>query len=210
MLALWALCCAGPARSAEDGARELRLSLALIDADARLLAGAEATARSRAGLRERIRSELGTLAIAARYAEQAGGRSDSPLGKGVADLARLFANGSAEDFHRAAARLAGAYPLDLSYFEPLGASAVRRDGGRAIYRRYCIGCHTAAAAQAGAGSAPDLFRLAQSEPRRALLARLLGGVHGDHMTGLENPFSDEEIASLAVYFLHHRSTAATR
>ena len=71
--------------------------------------------------------------------------------------------------------------------------------GRATYERHCIGCHASPDARA-ANPAPDLFRMARTAAPDELIVRLLAGIHGDRMTSLENPFSDEEIASLAAYF----------
>jgi len=193
-------CCSLPAQGASAAGRDLRLSLALIAGDARMLADPATPPQRKEGLSERIRSSLGSLAITVRYEVQASGRSDPQLAAGAGQLPALFAAGKVEEFARESARLAAAYPLDLSYFQPLAATARRIQAGRAIYRQYCIGCHANPDATA-ANPAPDLFRLARTEPRAALLARLLGGVHGDRMTSLENPFTDEAIASLAAYFI---------
>ncbi len=199
-LALWALCGALPARAATDAGRERRLELALIAGDARQLVEPAKSARRREGLSERVRSGLGTLAIEARQAAQADGRGDPQLAAALGELSGLFTAGKLPEFAQAAAQLAAAYPLDLSYFEPLAATAPRIEKGGSIYRRYCIGCHASPDPRA-ANPAPDLFRTARTEPRAEFLARLLGGIHGDRATTLENPFSDEELASLAAYFL---------
>jgi hypothetical protein len=42
--------------------------------------------------------------------------------------------------------------------------------------------------------------MAHTTPSTEFVARMLGGVHGVPRTTLKNPFSDEEIASLMVYF----------
>jgi len=199
-LLLWGLCSALPAQGASAAGRDLRLALALIAGDARMLADPATPARRKEGLTERIRSNLGSLAITGRYAMQADGKHGPQLAAALDGLSRLLATGSPEEFAREATRLAAAYPLDLSYFQPLAATARRIEAGRAIYRQYCIGCH-ASPDPTAANPAPDLFRMARTEPRAELLARLLGGIHGDRMTSLENPFTDQAIASLAAYFI---------
>ena len=184
--------------------RDLRLEAALIAADARMLADPATPPGRRAGLAERIRSSLGSLAVTARYAIQAAGPRDSQrdaqLAAAISELRALFAAGTLPAFSRAADKLAAAYPIALSYFQPLTVTPGRLASGRAIYRRYCIGCHASPDPNA-ANPAPDLFRMAKTEPRDELIERLLAGVHGDRTTSLENPFSDEEIASLAAYFV---------
>ena len=209
-LVLFGLGCgvAQPAGAASEAGRDLRLEVALIVADARVLSDPATPPRRREGIADRIRSSLGSLAITARYALQVAGSQDARQDAGreaqlvaaIGELRALFAPGTLPAFLRAADKLAAAYPVRLSYFQPLTVTPGRVSSGRAIYRRYCIGCHASPDPNAP-NPAPDLFRMAQTEPRDELLERLLAGVHGDRTTSLENPFSDEEIAGLAAYFL---------
>lgn len=187
-------------RGAEAAGRRLSVELALVAGDARMLADPAIPRRRREALSARIRSSLGSLAMTARYSAQAAGGTDGRLLSGVQSLRTLFAAGDLPAFSRQADRLTAAYPLDIAYFEPLTVTPLRLETGRSLYHRYCRGCH--AAFDPGAASpAPDLFSLARTEPRPEFLARLLGGIHGDRMTSLENPFSDEALASLAAYFV---------
>jgi mono/diheme cytochrome c family protein len=201
-LVLFGLGCAvaQPAKAASDAGRDLRLEVALIAGDARMLADPATPPRRREGLAERIRSSLGSLAVTARYAMQAEGSQDAQLAAAISELRALFTAREFPAFSRAAAKLAAEYPVGLAYFQPLGITPGRLKSGRAIYGRYCIGCHASPDSNAP-NPAPDLFRMAQTGPRDELIERLLAGVHGDRRTSLENPFSDEEIASLAAYFV---------
>jgi len=198
---------AQPARAASEAGRDLRLEVALIAADARMLADPATPARRREGLAERIRSSLGSLAVTARYAMQAKGARDAQLAAAIGELRALFDAGELPAFSRAAAKLTAGYPVGLSYFQPLTVTPGRLQSGRAIYQRYCIGCHASSGHDA-ANPAPDLFRMAQTRPRDELIERLLAGVHGDRTTSLENPFSDEEIASLAAYLVSGKEAGA--
>ncbi|OIR00426.1 hypothetical protein GALL_174910 [mine drainage metagenome] len=202
LVCCWA--CALPAQGAGPAARSLGVQLALLAADAGVLADAATPPGRRAALAERIRSSLGSLGMTARDAAQAAGRVD---GTWAAGLRALFAAGKRKAFSAAARRLAAAHPADTSYFEPLEVTPLRLDAGRSIYRRHCRGCHLAP----GAGDwAPDLFAMARTEPRREFIIRLLGGIYGDRTTGHANPFSDEDLASLAVYFVAGDPGAAAR
>jgi mono/diheme cytochrome c family protein len=206
---------AQPARAASEAGLDLRLEVALVAADARVLSDPATPPRRREGLADRIRSSLGSLAITARYALQAAGSQgarpdpgrDTQLVAAIGELRALFAAGTLPAFLRAADKLAAAYPVRLSYFQPLTVTPGRVASGRAIYRRYCIGCHASPDPNAP-NPAPDLFGMAKAEPRDELIERLLAGVHGDRTTSLENPFSDEEIASLAAYFVSGGKDAA--
>lgn len=191
---------AGAALGATRAERDLGLELALVAGDARRLAEPAISPLHREGLSERIRSSLGTLPITARYAAQDGGRADPALAADVGELRALFAQGNVAQFSALAARLATEHPLDLAYFRPLAITARRIEMGRSIYERHCLGCH-AHPDPASALPAPDMFRMARTQPRDEFLARLIGGMHGDRTTGLDNPFTDEAIASLAAYFV---------
>ncbi len=180
--------------------RDLSLELAVVAGDARRLAEPAISPRHREGLSERIRSSLGTLAITVRYAAQDGGRPEPALAADVGELRALFSGGKLAQFSALAARLATEHPLDLSYFRPLAITPRRIESGRSIYERHCLGCHVHPDPTL-ALPAPDMFHMARTQSRDEFLARLLGGMHGDRTTGLENPFTDEAIASLAAYFV---------
>jgi len=187
-----------PARGAGAPDRGLGVQLALIAADARVLADNATPPGRRVALSERIRSNLGSLGMSARAAAQASGRTDAAWPAGLRALRALFSAGKLQAFSGAADRLAAAHPVDMSYFEPLAVTPLRLEAGRSIYRQYCLGCHLGP----GAGNwAPDLFAMARTESRQEFIARLLGGIFGDRTTGHANPFSDEALASLAAYFL---------
>ena len=134
-----------------------------------------------------------------RYAAETAGQVEADLPAEVRTLRTLFAAGNHMAFLRLANRLAAAYPVDTSYFEPLAVTQSRLETGRSIYRQYCLGCHTGT--DPGA-PAPDLFSVAHTVPRKEFFARLLGDIYGDRMTGLTNPFTDEELAGLAAYFIN--------
>lgn len=187
-----ALACAAP--------RDLDLELALIAGDARRLADPAISLQRKEALSERIRSSLGTLPITLRYAVQESGRAEPELAAATPALGALLSAGKLARFSALAARLAAEHPLDLSYFRPLAITARRLEAGRAIYERQCSGCHAHPDPQA-ALPAPDMFAMARTEPSAEFLVRLLGGIHGDRLTSLENPFPDEAIASLAAYFM---------
>ncbi|HUW36943.1 MAG TPA: cytochrome c [Rhodocyclaceae bacterium] len=198
------VCCwayALPAQSAGAPERSLGVQLALIAADAGVLADAATPPGRRAALSERIRSSLGSLGMTARDAAQATGRRDEAWAAGLRALRALFAAGKLRAFSAAARRLAAAHPVDTSYFEPLEVTPLRLEAGRSIYSRHCQGCHLVPGPGAG-NWAPDLFAMARTEPRQQFIIRLLGGIYGDRTTGHANPFSDEALASLAVYFVN--------
>ena len=196
-----------PAWGAGAADRELGVQVAMIAGDARMLADPAAAPARREALSARIRSSLGSLNMSARRAAEAEGRANPDLATTIRVLRALLAAGDFAALSRQANQLAAAYPFDASYFEPLAVTPARLETGRSIYRQYCLGCHYSPDPGDG-NAAPDLFYMARTVPRKEFFARLLGGIYGDRTTSLENPFTDEELASLAAYFLNGDSAAA--
>ena len=190
-LAVLALLTAGaPALAAGEYDRALRVDVAVLQGDARLL--------RRTGLQARIASILGTLDMTARARNNHNPSTQIPL-PDFAALRADFRQGRPERFLRSATSLAAALPLDTTYFVPLVPTPQRARTGEDLYRTLCIGCHQYTDPHA-ANPAPNLFDMARSTPATEFVARMLGGVHGVPRTTLKNPFSDEEIAGLMVYF----------
>jgi len=196
-----------PARGAGAAYRELGVQVAMIAGDARMLVNPAAAPPRREALSARIRSNLGSLNMTARRAAEVEGQANPDLATRIRALRALLAAGDFAALSRQANQLAAAYPFDASYFEPLVVTPARLETGRSIYRQYCLGCHYSPESSDG-NAAPDLFYMARTVPREEFFARLLGGIYGDRTTSLENPFTDEELASLAAYFLNGDSAAA--
>lgn len=198
-LAVLALLTAGaPALAAGEYDRALRVDVAVLQGDARLLADPATSAIRGTGLRARVTSVLGTLDMTARERNNHNPSTQIPL-PAVAALRADFRQGRPERFLRSATSLAAALPLDTTYFVPLVNTPQRARTGEDLYRTLCIGCHQYTDPHA-TNPAPNLFDMARSTPSTEFVARMLGGVHGVPRTTLKNPFSDEEIASLMVYF----------
>lgn len=193
------LVASAPAGANGEHARRLQVELAVMQGDTKLLVDPATPPLRRQGLRQRIRSSLGTLGMLARYAAQEDrGRQPVPT-KEIASLRALFAAGNMLAFARRLDRIQAGQPLELSGFLPLTASPARLRTGQSIYQRLCIGCHQNPD-RTQPNPAPDLFSMAAVMPHAEFIARMLGGIHGDRTTTLQNPFSDEEIASLTAFF----------
>lgn len=185
------------AQAAGESDRALRVELALLAGNARDMAEPATPPSRRRALAERIRSSLGSIGMVVRYALQKNPEREALLAE-VHALRGAFAARDIRGLIAWANRLKAVYPLDLSYFVAAGAVPWRARLGRNIYDRYCAGCHFPSGSNPP-NPAPDLFAMARTQPLDELAARMLGSVHGDRLTTLENPFSDEEIADLIVY-----------
>lgn len=199
LLALVLLLPAAPVPAAGEYDRALRVDLTTLRGDARLLENPATPQIRQSGLWARMASTLGALGMTARQTVDRDGDPAQPLVPAVADLQADFHNGQMSRFRQRIESLTARFPLDISYFFPLTITPERAKTGEKIYRQLCIGCHQNPDLQA-ANPAPNLFLMARSAPPGEFVARMLGGIHGVPRTTLKNPFSDEEIAALIVYF----------
>lgn len=188
-----------PAWASGEHDRRLQVEIAVLYGDVQLLLNPATPPLRREGLRLRIRSSLGTLGMLARYASQEGPALQPVTGKQIADLRTQFANNNIQTFARQLKLLESRQRLDLSDFLPLTATPLRLHTGQKIYQNLCIGCHLNPILTQP-NPAPNLFSMAATIPPDEFIARMLGGIHGVHLTTLQNPFTDEEIASMTVFF----------
>lgn len=203
LIALVLLAAALSAWAGGEHERHLRVEIAVLYGDTQILMDPATPPLRRQGLRERILSSLGTLGMLARYAVQEDPSSQPELNKQVADLRILFASKNIRAFARRLGQLKSSLPLDMSNFLPLTPTPLRLRTGQSIYQSLCVGCHQNPD-RSQPNPAPDLFSMAAIMPRDEFVARMLGGIHGVRLTTLQNPFTDEEIASMTVFFRQTR------
>ncbi|MHB1175157.1 MAG: c-type cytochrome [Sulfuriferula sp.] len=188
-----------PGWAAGEHQQRLQVEIAVLYGDTRMLLDPATPPLRRQGLRQRIRSSLGTLGILTRYAIQDGASSPAVLKKQITDLRQLFGTDKLPAFARLLQQLKTSQPLDISGFLPLTPTPLRLRTGQSIYQNLCMGCHLNPD-KAQPNPAPNLFSMAKTLPRDEFIARVLGGIHGVPLTSLENPFTNEEIISMTAYF----------
>lgn len=176
---------ASPAAAQDEHARRLAAELLIMQGDLRRLAAAETPEIQRRGLRARLGGALSSLPLLLRLA---GGHADEAYALRGADAAALAAG---------LAALAGRYPLDIAKISPPMDRLIA--AGAAIHAEACAGCH-----EAGDGEselpARELRADARAMPIDEFAARLIGGLRGDHLTALANPFPDRELAALLSFY----------
>lgn len=193
------LAAALPVWASGEHERRLRVEIAVLYGDTKILVDPATPPLRRQGLRERIRSSLGTLGMLARYAIQEDRSPQPGLSAQVADLRVLFDSKNIAAFAQRLGQLKSSQPLDISNFLPLTATPARLHTGQSIYQTLCLGCHQNPD-RTQPNPAPDLFSMRTIVPRDEFVARMLGGIHGVPLTSLQNPFTDEEIASMTTFF----------
>lgn len=201
LVMLIVLTAALPGWAAGEHQRRLQVEVAVLYGDTKMLLDPATPPLRRQGLRQHIRSSLGTLGILTRYAIQDGVTPPAPLKKQVADLRQLFDADQLPAFARKLQQLKASQPLDISGFLPLTPTPLRLRTGQSMYQNLCMGCHLSPD-KTQPNPAPNLFSMAKTLSTDEFIARMLGGIHGVPLTSLENPFTNEEIISMTTYFRH--------
>ena len=181
--------------------RRAAVELLVLQGDARKLAGQSGLSEQhRKGLLDRLRGGLAPLVILLRFADQEAGRQRFDPAPAVGALATALANKDMTTFQDSLAALIKRYSFDTAGLMPVAATPARRARAKTIHEEICSGCHDEPLRDVER-PAYNLRKQAQGMTQRAFAARLIVGVRGDRMTGLGNPFSDEELASLLAFYI---------
>ena len=144
------------------------------------------------GLEHRIRGSLASLAILLRLADQEVDRT-APSHK--IPIYYEYVNQSKwRELTAQLTQLENAYPLERPYYV---SSKKMLEAGRKLHSSLCAGCHDQPARVER--PAYNLFDQAAKTSGSEFYARMLVGVRGDRITGIDNPFTDSDLAAL-IYF----------
>lgn len=147
------------------------------------------------GLKDRISGSLSALDLLLRLADQ---ESDRTPVYYAAQIQYAFDYADAGQWTRLAnllAALEDKFPLMQPVFP--GADALL-DSSRELHQGFCAGCHDIPI-QGVERPAYNLFEQAAILSDSEFFARMLVGVRGDRVTGIDNPFTDTALAGL-IYF----------
>ena len=192
---------AAPAIAFAQGehARRAAAELLVLAGDARRLAGEDTSDIHRKGLADRIRGGLSGLDLMLRFADQEQGRQPQSHGEVLAALREALREGDLVRFQSLAAGLIAAYPFRATGILQTKPTAERLKRGRKMHEELCAGCHDEPDFEVER-PAYNLFEEAQKLSPGEFAARMSVGVRGDRVTGIDNPLSDEQIASLIAYY----------
>jgi len=149
------------------------------------------------GLKARIRGTLAALPLLLRLADQEQGRAPIPMSAGK--LVESFGAGPDAGLQRRLRMLAERYPFRGTGILPASASPRRLSLARELHQTLCAACHDTPDLDRER-PAFNLFLQARSMPLREFAARMLVGIRGDAVTGVDNPFTDEELAALIAFY----------
>jgi len=180
--------------------RRFAVELQIVAGDLARLRTQDLPARQRRGLNHRIRSSLSYLPVLARLRTGSTGADDDNVVEKVRGLRSRFERADYSHLQASLDDLVRRVPLDIDGLRVADADDEDRADGGEIYATLCRGCHENPDPNRD-NPAYNLFEQARALPEREFIARLLGGVRGTPAIGLENPFTDRELAGLYAYLI---------
>ncbi len=185
-------------RADGEHSRRLAAEIVITLGDARRLADPATPPLHQLGLRDRIGGALVGLGLLVRRARQERPQPLPPIGW----RERLGQALAAADMPRLTAELeilSGLYPLDLKGIVPARPTPGRLRMGQELHDEVCAACHDQPDLEV-ALPAFNLSEQARAMSAREFAARLIGGIRGDTVANLQNPFSDEDLAALIAFY----------
>ncbi|HJO73422.1 MAG: cytochrome c [Rhodospirillales bacterium] len=193
------LVCAAAAGAGGEHAQRLAADISVMESDAHALLDPAITEVHKRGLRARLGGGLSVLGLLIRLAVQENPRLGSAPPDAVRSFQAALERGDGLGLAKGFSALARLYPFDTRGILPATATPARLDRGRQIHQDICAGCHDAPDLETPR-PAFNLFERARALPAGEFAARLVAGVRGDNLMSLQNPLSDEEIASLIALY----------
>ncbi len=189
-----------PAHAAGDDVRRLSAEIVVMAADGRRLAAPDLSGQHRIGLKARLRGGLAVLPLLIGAA-----RNDAPslpaLEKGrIGKIQSAVDKNDTTAIIEGLSLLAATYPFDTTGLLPPDTRTAAVGRAKSLHQTYCASCHDDPDLDKER-PAWNLFALARSAPAIEIAARLVIGVRGDGLTGLDNPLRNAEISALIAFYL---------
>lgn len=184
-----------------EHARRVAAELLVLRGDLRRWAADDFSSLQKDGLADRIRGALAGLDLLLRLADQEVGRepqSDSHH-QNLNALRRSFETGSLSNTDNDLDRLLTVYPLRSAVLMPSNSTDDQLVRARRLHDDLCAGCHDEPDLEIER-PAYNLFGEAKRLSPPEFAARLLVGVRGDRITGIDNPLSDQQIGDLFAFY----------
>lgn len=193
------LVCAAAAEAGGEHAQRLAADIAVMEGDAHALLDPATAEVHKRGLRARLGGGLSTLGLLIRLAVQENPRLGPAPPDAAGSLRAALERGDGLGLAKGLGALARLYPFDATGILPAAATPARLGRGRQIHEDICAGCHDAPDLETPR-PAFNLFERAGALPAGEFAARLAAGVRGDNLMSLQNPLSDEDMASLTAFY----------
>jgi len=180
----------GATQAQGEHARRVAAELLVIKGDLQKLSAPETPNHLHKGLRERILGGIVPLDILLRLADQEARRPVQPR---IVLVKKMLAAASADDLDTLGEEidaLVAHYPLHLPRL-----TVNDTDESLSLHRSLCLGCHSGAMSGVER-PAYNLYEQSKQVSTQEMFARLLVGVRGDRVTGIDNPLNDLQLSGL--------------
>lgn len=188
-----------PALAQGEHSRRAGAELRVMAGDVKLLTtltNNDTDALQQEGLGSRIRGALAAIDILMRLADQEAGRDARSYKNAVHTALEHLDNNRLAELGKILSGLTINLPLVQPSYQPTDVSI---KAARGLHQQQCAACHDHPNRKV-ARPAYNLYTQISSMPEIEFYARMLVGVRGDRVTGIDNPLTDAQIASLiAVY-----------
>lgn len=177
-----------------EHSRRIAAELAVIAGDLRLLQSKQLSAQHATGLHERIKGGLSGLDILARLADQEQNQPPTSRHTLLKTLRSQLGSGSLSAMEPVIANLIKQYPLELPTIKVKDTTSFKK-----LHKELCAACHDTPNLNT-TRPAYNLSTQTTSTDPVEMFARMLVGVRGDRITGIDNPLSDVQIIGLLTYY----------
>ena len=179
--------------------RRLSAEIVVMKADLKLLINSDLSQIYKRGLKTRIKGGAAILPLLIRKSWNGTPPLPSNISKQLIRIQSALDLKNYIFVENALNELLVKYPFNTKGLLPPDNRSLAIKGSMKIHKSFCAGCHDEPDTSISR-PAWNLFKLSKSNSPKELAARLVIGVRGDSLTGLENPLRDSEISALIAYY----------
>jgi len=184
---------------AGENTRRAAAELAVIEGDLKKFENPQLSDLHQSGLIERINGSLSALDIFLRLADQEAAKPPVSYKSELEQLQTYWQMRNIAKMKLSIAQLAARHPLQTAgilSFEPTKPGVIQAVN---LHEDLCAGCHDDPDLETKR-PAYNLFDEARQLSASEFLARMIVGVRGDRITGIDNPLDDAQISALYGYY----------
>lgn len=188
-----------PAMAGGEHQRRMATELLVLAGDIGKLQQSGLSDLHKDGLIARIGGGLASLEILARLADQERGLALRDYKKELNGLRQAWGTKDILSFKTILADLIKQHLFQATGILPLSNDPAGQKRAKALHEELCAACHDEPDLEVSR-PAFNLFEQARSLPLKEFAARMVIGVRGDRVTGIDNPLGDAELSALIYYY----------
>ena len=193
--------CGQPISAKAEGehSRRAATELLVLNGDIQKLANKKLSGLHIKGLKDRIGGGLAGLEILLRLADQEAGRKPVDYTLDLKIIRKSWLTHDLASMASGLDKLLTIHPYNGSGIRPGKATKAALATAENLHEELCAACHDEPDLDVSR-PAFNLFKEVQRLPANEFAARMMVGVRGDRVTGIDNPLSDTQISALIYYY----------